>query len=136
AEGKALKDGSSARVALLTHKGPRALTVKRIVNCTGPETDPYRSRNAVLLDLLAQGLASADPLALGLKVDEASRAIGEDGRPTPGLYAMGALTQGRFFEITGAPEIRAQAQALAATLTLVDAQAVAAVPPLAAANAN
>ena len=133
AEGKALKDGSAARVALLTHQGPRALTVRRIVNCTGPETDPYRSRNPVLLDLLAQGLASADDLGLGVRVGEDCGAIGADGRITPGLYALGALTQGRFFEITGLPEIRAQALALAGALA---AGLPAPTPALAAANAN
>ena len=132
AEGKAAKDGASARVALITHQGPRALTVRRIVNCTGPETDPYRSRNPLLLDLLAQGLVSADEHGLGLRVSEASAAIGDDGRLTPGLFALGALTQGQFFEITGAPEIRAQAGALATALAATPVPQSA----LAAANAN
>ena len=132
AEGKAGKDGAAARVALVTHQGPRALTVRRIVNCTGPETDPYRSRNPVLLDLLAQGLLSADQNGLGLRVSQASAAIGDDGRVTPGLFALGALTQGRFFEITGAPEIRAQAEAVAAGLATTPAPQPASAP----ANAN
>jgi uncharacterized NAD(P)/FAD-binding protein YdhS len=131
AEGKALKGGSAARVALLTHKGPRALTVRRIINCTGPETDPYRSRNPALLDLLAQGLVSADELGLGIRVGEDGSAIGADGRATPGLFALGALTQGRFFEVTGLPEIRAQAHTLAGALP-----AALRVQALAAANAN
>ena len=132
AEVKATKDAAAARVALLTHQGPRALTVRRIFNCTGPETDPYRSRNPVLLDLLAQGLISADEHGLGLRVSKASAVIGEDGRETPGLFALGALTQGQFFEVTGAPEIRAQAGALATALAAPRApQSV-----LAAANAN
>ena len=116
AEAKPLKDGSGARAALITHKGPRALTVRRIVNCTGPETDPYRSRNPALLDLLAQGLVSADELGLGIRVSPDFAAVGADGRTTPGLFALGALTQGQLFEITGVPEIRAQARALAQTL--------------------
>ncbi len=130
AEGKPLADGSAARVALLTHRGPRALTVRRIINCTGPETDPYRSRNPALLDLLAQGLVSADELGLGLKVGGDCETLGADGRVTPGLFALGALTQGRFFEITGLPEIRAQAHALASALAAQPAA------ELAAANAN
>ena len=133
AEGKALTDGASVRVALITHQGPKALTVRRIVNCTGPESDPYRSRNPVLLDLLAQGRVSADELGLGVRVDQASAAMGADGRVTPGLFALGSLTQGRFFEITGVPEIRAQAHALASALGSVAIEA----PRLAlAANAN
>ena len=113
AEAKALPSGLGARVALLTAEGPRALTVGRIVNCTGPEPDPFRSRNPLLLDLLAQGAAAADPLGLGLHVDEDSGVLDALGQSTPGLYALGALTQGRFFEITSVAEIRAQAERLA-----------------------
>jgi uncharacterized NAD(P)/FAD-binding protein YdhS len=113
AEAKPLKDGSGARVALLTNTGPRALTVGLIINCTGPESDPYRSRNPLLLDLLAQGIVSADPLGLGLRVDEDGAAIDATSEVSPDLYAMGALTQGRFFEITAIPDIRRQAAHLA-----------------------
>ena len=137
AEAKAVRTGASARVALLTHQGPRALTVRRVINCTGPQGDPYRSGNPVLLDLLAQGLISADPLGLGLRVNDASAAIGADGRVTPGLFALGALTQGQFFEITGAPEIRGQAHAVAASLAaLPPPPRPASAPRLSAANVN
>ncbi len=136
AEGRIAQGGAAARVALLTHQGPRALTVKRLINCTGPQGDPYRSRNPALLDLLAQGLASPDPLGLGLRVDESSAAIGADGRVTPGLYALGALTQGRFYEITGAPEIRAQAESLVAVLAALPRPAEAREPRFTVANSN
>ena len=115
AEARPLKDGAGARVALMTHAGPRALTARRIINCTGPDTDPYRSRNPALLDLLAQGLISADDLGLGIRVTDDFAAVGADGRTTPGLFALGVLTLGSVFEITGIPEIRAQAHALAET---------------------
>jgi len=95
--------------------------VSRIINCTGPEPDPFRSRNPLLLDLLAQGAAGADPLGLGLHVDEASKVLNAAGAPTQGLFAMGALTQGQFFEITALAEIRAQAERVAA---LIGAEAV------------
>ena len=135
AEAKPLRDGSGARVALVTHAGPRALTVRRVINCTGPEEDPYRSQNPALLDLLAQGLASADELGLGLRVLEDATAIAADGRPTPGLYALGGLTRGRFFEVSGLPEIRAQAFALAEVLAAAPQQTKArSLAP--AANAN
>ena len=116
AEAKATADGATARVALITQAGPRALTASRIINCTGPEPDPFRSRNLLLLDLLAQGAAGADPLGLGLHVDEDSRLLNAQGGPTKRLFAMGALTQGQFFEITALAEIRAQAERLAVTL--------------------
>jgi uncharacterized NAD(P)/FAD-binding protein YdhS len=92
------------------------LTVSRIINCTGPEPDPFRSRNPLLLDLLAQGVAAADPLGLGLHVDEDSRVLGAQGAPARRLFALGALTQGQFFEITALAEIRAQAERGAAVI--------------------
>ena len=134
AEAKPLKDGTGARVALMTQAGPRALAVRRIVNCTGPETDPYRARNPALLDLLAQGLISADDLGLGIRVSDDFAAVGADGRTTPGLFALGVLTLGKVFEITGVPEIRAQAHALAETLTAAPESAR--TPRLLAANAH
>jgi uncharacterized NAD(P)/FAD-binding protein YdhS len=116
AEAKAIPSGQGARVALLTSQGPRALEAGRIINCTGPEPDPFRSRNPLLLDLLAQGAAATDPLGLGLDVDDDSHVLDAQGRPTPSLYALGSLTQGRFFEITGVAEIRAQAERLAGSI--------------------
>ena len=113
AEAKAPSSGSEARIALLSGDGPRALTVARVINCTGAEPDPFRSRNPLLLDLLAQGVAAADPLGLGLHVDDRSSVLNARGETSPGLFAMGALTQGQFFEITAAAEIRAQAETLA-----------------------
>ena len=116
AEARPSADGATARVALLTPSGPKAKSVGRVINCTGPEPDPFRSRNPLLLDLIAQGAAAADPLGLGLHVDDDSAAIGSRGEPTPDLYALGALTQGRFFEITAVAEIRLQAERLAQRL--------------------
>ena len=107
---------SGARVALLTNEGPRALVAHRVINCTGPESDPFRSRNPLLLDLLAQGTAAADPLGLGLHVDGDSAVLRSGGVAATGLYAMGVLTQGRFFEITAMAEIRAQAERLSALI--------------------
>ncbi len=116
AEGLASPDGVAARVGLLTSKGPRALCVTRIINCTGPEQDPFRSRNPLLLDLLAQGAAAADPLGLGLHVDGQGDVLDARGQASPGLYALGPPTQGRFFEITSVAEIRSQADRLAGQL--------------------
>ena len=116
AEAKALPSGDEARVALLTTAGPRALAVRRVINCTGPEPDPFRSRNPLLLDLLAQGAAAADPLGLGLHVDGDGAVLGSDAQPAAGLYALGPPTLGRFFEVLTAAEIRGQADRLAGKL--------------------
>ncbi len=60
--------------------------------------------------------ASARPLGLGIMVDETSRLIGRDGQPQHNIHVVGALTAGRFWEITAVPDIRVQANAVAAQI--------------------
>ena len=87
-----------------------------IVNCTGPQGDLRRTGNPLLRDLLDRGEARVDGLGLGLDVDDRSRLLGPDGDALPGRYAIGPMTRGAFWEIVAVPDIRAQAQALAATI--------------------
>ena len=127
AEAKALKSGRDTRVALLSSSGPLAIDVRRVINCTGPEPDVFRSRNPLLLDLLAQGLVSADPLGLGLEVDADGAALAGDGQVTPGLFALGPPTLGRFFEVSQVAQIRDRAERLA-ELIIADRAAPALAP--------
>jgi uncharacterized NAD(P)/FAD-binding protein YdhS len=60
--------------------------------------------------LLASGTAKADPLAIGLVTDEEDRAA-------PGLWALGPLTKGMYWEITAVPDIRGQAERVARAIT-------------------
>jgi hypothetical protein len=39
--------------------------------------------------------------------------MSEDGRPTPGLFAVGPLTRGAVYEMTSVPDIRIQAAEVA-----------------------
>lgn len=87
-----------------------------IVNCTGPQGDIRRSTNKLIRSLLDTGAARADPLGLGLDVDRDARVLGPSGAPTPGLYAIGPMTKGAFWEIIAVPDIRGQAQELASRI--------------------
>lgn len=89
------------------------LPVSRVINCTGPAGDAARSRDPLLRQLLADGLARPDAFGLGLNVDAESRLIGADGRPQPNLYALGPVTRGAHWEITAVPDIRSQVWNLA-----------------------
>ena len=86
-----------------------------IINCTGPLGDIGRSREPLIVDLLAQGLATPDPLGLGLAIDDRSGLTGSAGT-NAGLYAIGPLTRGAFWEITAVPDLRGQALELASEL--------------------
>lgn len=92
--------------------------VRRIVNCTGPAGDIARFGPALVRGLFERGEARPDALRLGVDVDARCRALAADGTVTPGLYAVGPLTKGAFWEIVAVPHIRGQVARLAARLAL------------------
>ena len=79
-----------------------------VINCTGPLGAIEHTSDAMLRGMLDDGLARADPLGIGLDVDQNSRAVGAER-----LWALGPLTKGRYWEIVAVPDIRAQAAAVA-----------------------
>jgi uncharacterized NAD(P)/FAD-binding protein YdhS len=82
------------------------LGVDYAVNCTGPLHAIARSKDPLLRGLLKAKEVHADPLGIGLEVDEHNRAGSR-------LWALGALTKGRYWEIIAVPDIREQAAAVA-----------------------
>lgn len=91
----------------------RGLEVAGIVNCTGASLDLRGSSDPLVRQLLDENLARPPASGLGIDVDMAGKVIGADGRPVEGLYAVGPVTQGVFWECTAVPEIRVRAAALA-----------------------
>lgn len=79
-----------------------------VFNCTGPLHDMASTADPLLGSLLCAGHARADPLGIGIAVDERSRVEGAER-----LWALGPLTKGRFWEIIAVPDIREQAAAVA-----------------------
>lgn len=117
-----IQEGS--RGALVTYRErqnrrPRSFNADWIINCTGMERAGV-AHSPLLREMQQQALISPDELGLGLSVDKDSRVLDLKKVPQPGLYAVGALTAGQFWEITAVPDIRVQAQnvasAIAATL--------------------
>ncbi|MET0272622.1 MAG: FAD/NAD(P)-binding protein [Phenylobacterium sp.] len=88
-----------------------------IVNCTGPRGDPEEVEVGLLADLRRRGALRRDPLGLGLDVDDALRVIGADGRPTPGLFAVGPLTRAAVWEALAVPDLRTQTADVARSVT-------------------
>lgn len=83
--------------------------VQAAINCTGPAGDIGRVDDPLLRQLLASGTARPDALGMGLEVDAQSRVVG----PAEGLYAIGPLTKGAFWEIVAVPDIRRQVRDVA-----------------------
>jgi uncharacterized NAD(P)/FAD-binding protein YdhS len=96
-------------VIALRGGGERVIQPDLVVNCTGPLGDVRRSTNPLLRDLLTNGLVEPDSLALGLLADAEDRV----GR---GLWALGPLTKGMYWEMTAVPDIRGQAERVAAAI--------------------
>ena len=77
-----------------------------VVNCTGPLGAMARTRDPMLKAMLDDGAIQVDHLGMGLDVDESDRA-GE------GVWALGPMTKGRYWEIIAVPDIRGQTERVA-----------------------
>ncbi len=93
------------------------LTVDRVINCTGPEYNPYRSRDPLMHSLLAQRLACVDALALGLRTGANAALIGADGSVAENIFCVGPQLRAEHWEATAAQELRSHAERLAQHLT-------------------
>jgi uncharacterized NAD(P)/FAD-binding protein YdhS len=93
----------------LRRRGQRELDVLAAdlaFDCSGFKPDLEQK---LIASLFSQALARPDAHHLGLAVEPDGRLLGGSGRPSAGLYAVGPLCQGTLWEITGVPEIVAQA---------------------------
>lgn len=106
-------EGELEAVCKLRGVGLRTLSVVRVVNATGPETDLTRTTHPLLSALLHAGWIRPEVTGLGLEVDSTGRVKGTETRP---LYALGALRRNESYEGIAVPELRAQAHELASTL--------------------
>jgi uncharacterized NAD(P)/FAD-binding protein YdhS len=89
-----------------------ALEAQRIIDATGIAA-PTRCGDRLLSRLLDRGLIRPDRHSLGLDVAPDLRAIGATGAASPGLWALGPMVRGVFWECTAVPDIRCQARDLA-----------------------
>ncbi|MCI0429699.1 MAG: FAD/NAD(P)-binding protein [Rhodospirillales bacterium] len=92
------------------------LRVARVIDCSGPQCDYTRIESPLVRDLLARGIARADPLNLGLDVTTESAVINRWGVPSRQIYALGPVTRGLFWEITAVPDIREQCWKVASVI--------------------
>lgn len=81
-----------------------------VFDCTGHKPD---LSTPLLSGLLHDGYARTDPHGIGLDVDAAGRVANIKGEYAQSLFALGPLGAGALLEITAAPDIARQAQAMA-----------------------
>ena len=116
----------AARVLAVEGRGPLSVTVRaratqrpsiieadRVIQATGLDTAVAYAQDPLLAQLLADGLATPDPLQLGLAAEADGQLLDVRGRAQPGLYGIGSLLRGNLWECTAMPEIRSAARQLA-----------------------
>lgn len=92
----------------------REFWAKHVINCTGPQADTRRLDQPLLVDMLAMGFVCWDPLHMGIRTDPSGALVAASGRITENLFAIGPLCKPTLWECTAVPEIRLQADAIAA----------------------
>ncbi|MCA0314981.1 MAG: FAD/NAD(P)-binding protein [Candidatus Melainabacteria bacterium] len=80
----------------------RTIYVDRIINCTGPQADLFKGRSILS--------------ALDAKLTAAGEFVGSDGMLIPRIYALGPMLQSLLLESVAVPELRGQAEAVAASI--------------------
>ncbi|HTX23990.1 MAG TPA: FAD/NAD(P)-binding protein [Steroidobacteraceae bacterium] len=101
----------------------QSLLVDRVINCTGPDYDPRRSRDPLLCSLLADGTAVADPLGIGLRTGPCGALIDARGRAAANLFYIGPMLRADHWEATAVQELRGHAEQLAYHLSARELQA-------------
>ena len=112
-------EGDNLRVGLRA-RGQTVVDEERfdaVVNCTGPERDPSKTGNPFLVQLIACGLATASPFAMGREVDLDCRSLATDGTALESLRILGPMTRSRFGEINGIPTIAQQVHRIAGKIS-------------------
>lgn len=97
-------------------RSEQTLDAAVVINCTGPSADLRRTRNALVRQLLDDGLIRPDALGIGVDVSDQGDLLGADGQPSSTLHYVGPLLRARDWEATAVPELRVHAQQLAARL--------------------
>jgi uncharacterized NAD(P)/FAD-binding protein YdhS len=94
----------------------KSLTAKMVINCMGPNQDYDQIKTPFIKNLVAKKLIACDPVHLGINALPDGRIIKEDGNPSDVLYTIGLTLKGIVWESLATPEIRVQAENLAASL--------------------
>ncbi|MBV8638583.1 MAG: FAD/NAD(P)-binding protein [Candidatus Eremiobacteraeota bacterium] len=110
-------EGLSLTIRLRGSQTERMLDVARVIDCTGSDQDVRKTANPFLRSLLDRGLLTPHPVGVGSCVAGDGALIDRNGVASSRLFAIGPLRFGSFFETTAIPEIRAQAEQFAQSLS-------------------
>lgn len=94
-----------------SHKN-QSWEVQRIINCTGPESNPNKFSSALFHQLLGDKIIFVDEMQLGIKANAEGRILNEDAKASDSFFVIGSLLRGTLWETTAVPELRVQAENL------------------------
>lgn len=106
------EDRQRLHAGLKTREGRTEFRCRHILLATGPDFQDYAAHQRFLLGMHRDGFIHSDPLGLGLACDFAGRALTVAGTPNSTLFVAGPPARPAFGELTGVPEIAAQAASL------------------------
>jgi len=103
-----------AGLRVRVEQGARAAEVAAgwLINATGPAADITATSDRLLRGLLDGGLATPDPLRLGIEADANGAVLDVSGMPSDLVFTLGPPLRGQLYETNALPEIRDQAAAL------------------------
>jgi uncharacterized NAD(P)/FAD-binding protein YdhS len=97
------------------HKEEETVTVQRVINCTGPDSDI--NNIPFLSSCHKRGYIKQDALKLGISTDPSTfETIGHSNQRNKNLLAIGSLLRGELWESTAVNELRSQSATLAEKL--------------------
>jgi uncharacterized NAD(P)/FAD-binding protein YdhS len=88
------------------------LSAQRVISATGLQS-AARADSRLVRALCQRGLARLDPRAFGLDVTETLAVLDANGHPVAGLWALGPIVRGVFWECIAVPDVRVQAKRVA-----------------------
>ena len=114
----AVMPGHNRLDVTLRPRGQAAQTLRHsdlVIQTTGLDSDLRHTSHALARQLLDQGHVLPDPLGLGFQAERHGELRHASGT-WPQLYALGSLMRGTLWESLAIPDIRKQADALAAQI--------------------
>lgn len=111
-------DGGAVRATLLPRGCDReaVLTVGRVINCTGPDTNLTTLADPLIASLRERGAIVADDLGLGARTAPGGALLDARGVASKRVFLCGPLRKAELWENTAVPELRVETRALAQRL--------------------
>jgi uncharacterized NAD(P)/FAD-binding protein YdhS len=88
--------GRSVRIRPRGSDATSQFDLARIISCRGMTSDPRKSANPLVAQLLAEGYARVDPLGIGLDVNDDCALLDASGRASNAVFLAGSMSRAAF----------------------------------------